>query len=101
VSERNLGWAHHVRWIAGNVLIRLADAAGDLALHVRNSAGSDALAVRSSGRVDIGGQLTIPDGITAPTSNLTGKAIIYIDSADGDLKIRFSDGTVKTITIDT
>jgi hypothetical protein len=40
------------------------------------------------------------DGTTAP-STLSGKASIYIDSADGDLKIKFGDGTVKTISVDT
>ncbi len=38
------------------------------------------------------------DGVTAPATN--GYAQIYIDSADGDLKIKFSDGVVKTISID-
>lgn len=46
------------------------------------------------------GSFAIADGITAPSS-ATGLAKIYIDSADGDLKIIFSDGTVKTITTDT
>jgi hypothetical protein len=44
--------------------------------------------------------LGIPDGITAPTT-LSGYAQLYVDSADGDLKVKFSDGTVKTISVDT
>jgi hypothetical protein len=28
-------------------------------------------------------------------------AIIYVDTADGDLKVRFGDGTIKTIVTDT
>lgn len=41
----------------------------------------------------------IIDGVTAPgTENF---AQMYIDSTDGDLKIKFADGTVKTITTDT
>jgi hypothetical protein len=47
------------------------------------------------------GVIAIQDGITAPGSNITGMAQLYIDSADGDLKIRFADGTVKTIVTDT
>ena len=43
-----------------------------------------------------GGSLMVQDGITAP-SNITGYASIYVDSADGDLKVKFADGTVKTI----
>jgi hypothetical protein len=40
------------------------------------------------------------DGITAP-STLTGIAQLYVDTSDGDLKIKFGDGTVKTIVVDT
>lgn len=43
--------------------------------------------------------LELTDGVTAPATG-TGRAIIYVDSADGDLKIKFSDGTVKTIITD-
>lgn len=45
------------------------------------------------------GIMTLIDGVTAP-STVTGHAQIYIDSADGDLKIKFADGTVKTIVTD-
>jgi hypothetical protein len=44
--------------------------------------------------------LTLPDGVTAPAA-IEGKAQIYVDSADGDLKVVFGDGTVKTIVTDT
>lgn len=44
--------------------------------------------------------LVLVDGITAP-STLAGHAYIYIDTADGDLKIKYGDGTVKTIQVDT
>lgn len=37
--------------------------------------------------------------IAAPDSNPSG-AVIYCDSADGDLKVRFANGTVKTIATD-
>ncbi len=40
------------------------------------------------------------DGITAPAT-ITGIAQLYVDTADGDLKIKFGDGTVKTIVVDT
>lgn len=46
------------------------------------------------------GLLALSDGVTAPTT-LPGHAQIYIDTADGDLKIKFGDGTVKTIATDT
>jgi len=46
------------------------------------------------------GGVSLRDGITAPAT-LTGWALLYVDSADGDLKIKFGDGTVKTIVVDT
>ena len=38
--------------------------------------------------------------IAAPAT-IAGQALLYVDSADGDLKIKFGDGTVKTIVVDT
>jgi hypothetical protein len=52
------------------------------------------------GRFHPNGAVGIPDGVTTPLAT-TGWAHIYVDSADGDLKIRFGDGTVKTIVTDT
>jgi hypothetical protein len=43
--------------------------------------------------------LTLDDGVAAPDA-VSGVAIIYVDTADGDLKIKFGDGTVKTIVVD-
>jgi hypothetical protein len=40
------------------------------------------------------------DGIAAPSAQ-SGIAKIYVDTADGDLKVIFGDGTVKTIATDT
>jgi hypothetical protein len=51
-------------------------------------------------RLDVNGALCLVDGMTAPAAH-TGKASIYVDSADGDLKVKFGDGTVKTIATDT
>jgi len=47
----------------------------------------------------VGRQLWIPDGITAPGTT-AGKAKIYVDTADGDLKVRFGDGHVAVIAAD-
>ena len=43
--------------------------------------------------------LSLVDGVTPPDAK-AGVAFIYVDSADGDLKIKFGDGTVKTIVTD-
>lgn len=49
----------------------------------------------------IGGErLSVVDGITAPTA-LAGFTRIYVDAADGDLKVMFGDGVVKTLATDT
>lgn len=45
-------------------------------------------------------QMRISDGIPTPAT-LSGYAILFVDSADGDLKIKFGDGVVKTIVTDT
>ena len=42
---------------------------------------------------------TLTDGVVIP-DKIIGTATIYIDKADGDLKIKFGDGTVKTIVTD-
>ena len=53
-------------------------------------------------RVIVGpeGGLFILDGITAPAAR-TGFAVIYVDTADGDLKVKFADGTTKVLAADT
>jgi hypothetical protein len=42
----------------------------------------------------------VVDGITAPSATI-GLAKIFVDTADGDLKIIYGDGTTKTIVVDT
>ncbi|MCA1368065.1 hypothetical protein I6F15_11695 [Bradyrhizobium sp. BRP14] len=43
--------------------------------------------------------LAIVDGVTAPTT-IAGWAQLYVDLADGDLKVKFGDGFVRTIGLD-
>ena len=43
--------------------------------------------------------MAVVDGITAPTA-ISGQAIIYVDTADGDLKVKFGNGFVATIAAD-
>lgn len=42
------------------------------------------------------GFMTIGDSIAAPVA-VAGRANIYVDNADGSLKVKFGNGTVKTI----
>lgn len=46
------------------------------------------------------GSVRLTDGVAAPAT-VSGAAFIYVDTADGDLKVKFGDGTVKTIVTDT
>lgn len=54
----------------------------------------------SPSTLGVNGDIALVDGMTAPTAT-SGFAKLYVDSADGDLKIRFGDGTTKTIVTDT
>ena len=51
-------------------------------------------------QLTVNGAMALVDGMTAP-STTSGWAKIYVDSADGDLKVKFGDGTTKTIMTDT
>lgn len=43
--------------------------------------------------------ISLKDGVTAP-STVAGFAQIYVDTADGSLKVKFGSGTVKTLATD-
>jgi hypothetical protein len=47
-----------------------------------------------------GETLQLTDGRSTPSATV-GLAKIYVDTADGDLKVIFGDGTIKTIVVDT
>lgn len=67
-----------------------AAAAGDLEVQ-------GALTVTTTARA---AHLQVTDGVSAPTLT-AGVAKIYVDAADGDLKVIFGDGIVKTLATDT
>ena len=43
--------------------------------------------------------LTLLDGVPAPAAT-AGKASLYVDSADGSLKVIFGNGIIKTVALD-
>ncbi len=53
-----------------------------------------------SGLSPVAGTLGLTDGLAEPDT-VTGKAVLYVDTLDGDLKVKFADGTIKTIMTDT
>lgn len=61
---------------------------------------SEANVLKSDDIFETAGHLRIADGVTAP-GTIAGVAGIYVDTSDGDLKVKFGDGTVKTIVTDT
>lgn len=63
-------------------------------------AAINALWDQYASRGTVADRLEISDGVTAPGAG-SGVARIYVDTADGDLKVVFSDSTVKTIVVDT
>lgn len=74
------------------------------AAYWQNSTAGDNWEFRNNAGATVGGLLNaggfiLKDGITAP-STLAGFGLLYIDTADGDLKIKFGDGVVKTIVVD-
>lgn len=87
----------------GAIMARNAANSGDFAL--MHPGGDDRIYLYnahsfSASDAAISGYLSITDGVTAP-STVAGRAQLYVDTADGDLKVKFGDGTVKTIVVDT
>lgn len=50
----------------------------------------------ADGNLEISGLLSIRDGVTAPAA-VSAQAQIYVDAADGDLKVMFADGNVQVL----
>ena len=67
----------------------------------RNESGANVWygAKFGAGNQITGGVIGIADGVTAP-STVTGVAQLYVDTADGDLKVKFGNGTVVVLAAD-
>lgn len=72
----------------------------DADINALSKDSSDIVTAGGAAGLKTTGPLILVDGITAP-STISGVAQLYVDTSDGDLKIKFGDGTVKTITVDT
>lgn len=70
------------------------------ALYYKNVVSSSNEAL-SPGAFVYGGGLYIPDAAPDVPDTVAGWMVIYIDPADNDLKVKFGDGTVKTLATDT
>lgn len=85
-NDTDSGW-----WLDG--ANQIGAASGGLPVyHITNTSGV--------GWLRPAGYFSVPDGVTAPPTT-AGHAQIYVDTADGDLKVKFGDGTVKTLATDT
>jgi len=72
---------------------------GTTKFSVRNSGRVAINTTDTAGSITINGEIALVDGMTAPDTTI-GWAKLYVDDADGDLKIKFGNGTVKTIVVD-
>jgi len=64
------------------------------------SAGVINAAAEVTNVIESPGSIPVLDPPSANPGTITGQASIYVDAADGDLKIRFADGVTKTIVTD-
>lgn len=90
-------------WDAANSIGLASVAAGGLALVASHASGTVRFFAGGTTewmRLTVDGGLGLKDGITAPAT-AAGFAVLYVDTADGDLKVKYGDGTVKTIVVDT
>lgn len=60
--------------------------------------GADTSGVTGAACV-VNGAIAVVDGMTAPAA-VPGYAVIYVDTADGDLKVKFADGVTKVLAAD-
>jgi hypothetical protein len=103
-SKRYAGFSGIVetQGVSGHMTFSTAAAADTLVERVRIDSGGDVgIGVTTvTAKLQVNGGVALVDGMTAP-STIAGYAQIYVDTADGDLKVKFGDGTTKTIATDT
>ena len=86
---------------SGGQMVKIGGTTSSFPALKRNGAMLETRLADDSGFAAHGAEwLSVTDGVTAPGA-AAGRARIYVDTADGDLKVVFADGTVKTIVTDT
>lgn len=81
------------------IVFRLVGSAGSAVWTVKDATDATTAFMNTAGNL-YSQTVELADGITAPSATV-GRAKLYVDTADGDLKVIFGDGTVKTIATDT
>lgn len=74
--------------------------AGDLIAATDNTVDIGASGASRPRNVYAGTAFILADGVTAPGATV-GSAKLYVDTSDGDLKVIFGDGVIKTLATDT
>lgn len=99
-EQAGTGTARAIRFRTGGTDRWAIGTGGDLTTVTDNTIDIGGVGANRPRNVHAGTAFVLADGVTAPTASV-GYAKIYVDTADGDLKIIFGDGTVKTIVVDT
>lgn len=93
---------------SGDVIVELTNSASGVNWQVKNQedefrittppggTSEQEFSLDADGNLEISGFLSIRDGVTAPSA-ASAQAQIYVDSADGDLKVMFADGSVQIL----
>lgn len=94
-----------IPWMRNSTTSLVINPSGSGVLYLGFDAGTGGISLGDgaggvTGKWRPAGSIAIKDGISAPDTE-AGFASIYVDTSDGDLKIKYGDGTVKTIVVDT
>lgn len=94
---RKIGFDKKMNWTIGgsSTILDVGNNLFDL-----KSGGSTVFRASLLGVRAVTGAFIMKDGVGTPLT-VAGQAQMYVDTVDGDFKIKFGDGTIKTIVTDT
>jgi hypothetical protein len=95
-----LAWVYNATAASAYMALGPTNTTNALVLHDSGGEVKVGTSGTTGARFAVNGAIALVDGMTAPTAT-SGFVKFYVDSADGDLKVIFGDGTIKTITTDT